>query len=432
MNISRVPYPKYFTEVLQNIDPEVYGAIHGELRRQQEGIELIASENIVSSATLEALGSVMINKTVEGYPGRRYYGGAQFADDIENLAIERAKRLFGCCYANVQPHSGSQANQAVYLALLKPGDTILSMSLESGGHLSHGAKPNLTGKWLNPVQYGVRASDGLIDYDQVEKLSKQYRPKLIICGGSAYPRAIDFERFRRISDTVDAWLLADIAHFAGLVVGNQHPSPFGFAHVVTTTTYKNLRGARGGLILTDDLHLSKKLNAGIFPGIQGSANLSAIAAKAVCLGEALRPEFKDYAKQVLRNSRVLAKTLVDRNIELVTGGTDTPLMLADLRCKGITGARASESLEASGLTCNKNTVPGDQEPPSVTSGLRFGVAAGTTRGFNEAEFCVIGNLIADVIDGLTSNPLDNSIVEETVRNEVKDLCSSFPIYPSLG
>ena len=424
--------PDYFTGRLKQTDREVYRAIAGELARQQNQIELIASENIVSVASLEALGSVMVNKTVEGYPGRRYYGGAEFADRVEALAIERAKKLFGCGFANVQPHSGSQANQAVYLALVKPGDTMLSMSLAAGGHLSHGAKANLTGKWLNPVHYGVRPEDGLIDMAEVERLALEHRPKLIVCGGSAYPRTIDFAEFRAVADRVGAYLLADIAHFAGLVAGGQHPSPIPHAHVTTATTYKNLRGVRGGLILSDDAGLAKKIDSAVFPGIQGSVILNAIAAKAVCLGEALKPEFRLYAASVLANARSLARALADGGIEIVSGGTDTPLLLVDLRPLKLTGDRASNSLEAAGLTCNKNAVPGDARPPTVTSGVRLGTSAGTARGFGESEFHEIGGLIAAVLNGLAASPDDNLAAESNARDKVGDLCRSHPIYPNLG
>jgi len=423
------PHDGYFTGSLRDIDPEVHAAVTGETSRQKDGIELIASENIVSRASLEALGAPIVNKTVEGYPGRRYYGGVEYADAVERLAIERAKTLFGCAYANVQPHSGSQANQAVYLALLKPGDTVLSMALASGGHLSHGAKPNLTGKWMNVVQYGVRETDGRIDLDEVEALAREHRPKLIICGGSAYPRAIDFEGFRKIADAAGALLLADIAHFAGLVAGGAHPHPLPHAHVVTATTYKNLRGARGGLILTNDGDLAKKFDSAVFPGVQGSSILNAIAAKAVCLGEALRPEFKAYAEAVLANARMLAATLAARGVDIVADGTDTPLLVADLRASGLAGNVASDSLERAGLTCNKNAVPGDPQPPMVTSGLRFGVSAGTTRGFGVEEFERIGHWIADVLAGLAAaGEAGNEAVERRVHGEVLDMCATFPIY----
>ena len=424
------PPSDYFTGRLETADPEVHAAIRGELSRQRDGIELIASENIVSQASLDALGSVLVNKTVEGYPHRRYYGGVEFADAVEILAIERAKTLFGCDYANVQPHSGSQANQAVFLSLLTPGDTILSMSLDAGGHLSHGAPANLTGRWFKPVQYGVAADSGLIDYDEVADLARLHRPRLIICGGSAYPRAIDFARFRVIADEVGAYLLADMAHFAGLVAGGQHASPVGHAHVVTATTYKNLRGVRGGLILTHDAEIAKKIDSAVFPGLQGSTLLNAIAAKAVCLGEALQPEFTVYAERVLANARALAGMLTDLGITLVTGGTDTPLMLADLRPLGLTGSAASDSLEAAGLTCNKNAVPGDTRPPNVTSGLRFGVSAVTTRGFNAEELCATGEWIAEVIHGLAANPDSQRKCEAHVRHKVLSLCERFPIYPN--
>ena len=423
--------PGYFLDHLRTVDPEVHAALAGELVRQQDGIELIASENLVSRASLDALGSIIVNKTVEGRPGARYYGGAAFADKVEALAIERAKQLFGCDFANVQPHSGSQANQAVFLALLKPGDTVLSMALDAGGHLSHGAAVNLTGKWFNPVRYRTDAA-GFIDMGEVERLAHEHRPKLIICGGSAYPRAIDFAGFRAIADSVGAVLLADMAHFAGLVAGGAHPSPLPHAHVTTATTYKNLRGARGGLILTDDAALARKLDSAVFPGVQGSVILNAVAAKAVCLGEALKPAFKAYAAQVLANARCLANTLMERGIAIVAGGTDTPLLVADLRPLELTGAAASDSLEAAGLTCNKNAVPGDTQPPRVTSGLRFGSAAGTTRGFGEDEFRRIGGWIADVLHAMASSGGRDEAVEQAVHAEVRTLCRAFPIYPGLG
>jgi len=426
------PHAGYFTDALKASDPELFAAVAGELKRQQDGIELIASENLVSRASLEALGSVIVNKTVEGYPGRRYYGGAEFADAAEQLAIDRAKELFGCAYANVQPHSGSQANLAVFLALLQPGDTFLSMDLSAGGHLSHGAKVNLTGKWFNVVHYGIDAETRRIDMAEVEALAREHKPKLIICGGSAYPRAIDFAAFRRPADAVGAWLLADTAHFAGLIAGGQHPHPFPHAHVMTVTTYKNLRGVRGGVVLADDPDLAKKLNSAVFPGVQGSTILNTIAAKAVCLGEALRPEFKDYAAHVLTNARTLAAALMARGIDLVGGGTDTPLMLADLRALGLTGNVASDALERAGLTCNKNGVPGDPEPPQVTSGLRFGVSAGTTRGFREKEFEAVGGMIADVLEGLSANgEAGNGAVEAAVKARTAEMCRAHPIYPEL-
>lgn len=420
----------YFDAGLADIDPEIHAALTAEEDRQRDGVELIASENIVSRATLEALGTAMVNKTVEGYPGNRYYGGAAFADVIEQLAIDRAKALFDCAYANVQPHSGSQANLAVFLAFLQPGDTVLSMSLSEGGHLSHGSTANLTGKWFNIVHYGVRPEDGFIDMDAVRALAQEHRPKIIICGGSAYPRVIDFAAFRAVADSVDAVLLADMAHFAGLVAGGTHPSPVPHAHVSTATTYKNLRGVRGGLIVWNDPALERKLNSSVFPGVQGSVILNAVAAKAVCLGEALRPEFKAYATAVLENARTLAATLISRGVDVVTGGTDTPLMLVDLRLKELTGAAASESLERARLTCNKNGVRGDTQPPTVTSGLRFGVSAGTTRGFGRDEFEAVGHLIADVLDGLAGATADQNQLEARVAAEVIAMTERFPIYGS--
>jgi glycine hydroxymethyltransferase len=431
MDVGHPPHPGYFSSSLDEIDQEVAEALTAETARQRDGIELIASENIVSQATLDALSSPIVNKTVEGYPGARYYGGAEHADRIERLAIDRAQKLFGANHANVQAHSGSQANLAVFLALLQPGDTVLSMDLSAGGHLSHGSKANLTGKWFEIVPYGVRSDDGFLDYDEMEALAKEHRPKLIIAGGSAYPRAIDFARFREVADQVDAHLLVDMAHFAGLVAGGQHPSPFPHAHIATATTYKNLRGVRGGLVLTNDERLAKKLNSAVFPGVQGSVILNAIAAKAVCLGEALRPEFKDYARRVLENARTLAATLIERQIPVVTGGTDTPLMLVDLRPLGLTGDVAAKALEEAAITTNKNSVPGDPTPPQVTSGLRFGASAGTTRGFGVLEFEKIGNLIADVLHAVAA---DDGTLSETVcrvAEEALELCSRYPIYSKL-
>ena len=422
------PHPGYFTAPLADTDLEVAAAIADEAARQNDQIELIASENIVSRAVLEAQGSILTNKTIEGYPGRRYHGGAANVDIIENLAVDRACQLFSSKFANVQPHSGSQANHAVLLALIRPGETLLSMDLASGGHLSHGAAPNLSGKWFDAQYYGVRRQDGLIDYEEVGGLAAKHAPKLIIAGGSAYPRAIDFERFRAIADSCGASLLVDMAHFAGLVAGDVHPSPIPHAHVVTTTTYKSLRGARGGLILTDDEALGRKLDAAMFPGLQGSPLLHAIAAKAVCLGEALRPEFKVYAKRVLENARALAETLVAGGLSLVTGGTDTPLMLVDLRPLELTGDVASESLERAGLTANKNAIPFDPEPPAVTSGLRLGVSAGTTRGFGTAEFKLIGETIVEVLEGLSAAPAGNDTVETGALARINALSQAFPIY----
>ncbi|RBI86619.1 serine hydroxymethyltransferase [Rhodosalinus halophilus] len=422
----------FFTETLESRDAELFAAIRGELGRQRDEIELIASENIVSAAVLEAQGSVLTNKYAEGYPGRRYYGGCQWVDVAEELAIERAKQLFGCGFANVQPNSGSQANQAVALALLKPGDTILGMSLDAGGHLTHGAPPNLSGKWFNAVHYGVRREDSLIDYDQVEALAREHKPKIIIAGGSAVPRQIDFARFRAIADEVGAWLHVDMAHFAGLVAGGAHPSPFPHAHVVTTTTHKTLRGPRGGMILTDDEALAKKFNSAIFPGLQGGPLMHVIAAKAVAFGEALRPEFKAYAKQVVSNAQALADELMQGGLDIVTGGTDTHVLLVDLRPKAVKGNATEKALGRAHITCNKNGVPFDPEKPTVTSGVRLGSPAGTTRGFGEPEFRQIGRWITEVVDGLAANGEEgNGEVERKVKGEVAELCGRFPLYPQL-
>ncbi len=422
----------FFTEPLAERDAEVFAAIRGELERERDQIELIASENIVSRAVLEAQGSVFTNKYAEGYPGRRYYGGCEWADVVESLAIERAKRLFGCEFANVQPHSGSQANQGVFLALLRPGDTILGMNLASGGHLTHGARPNVSGKWFDAVQYGVRKEDSRIDYDEVARLAEAHRPKLIIAGGSAIPRQIDFARFREIADSVGAYLMVDMAHFAGLVAGGVHPSPFPHAHVVTTTTHKTLRGPRGGMILTNDADIAKKVNSAIFPGLQGGPLMHVIAAKAVAFGEALRPGFRDYAAQVVQNARALADELTKGGLDIVTGGTDTHVMLVDLRPKGVTGDITERSLERAHITCNKNGIPFDPEKPTVTSGIRLGTPAGTTRGFGEEDFRRIGRWIVEVIDGLAANgPEGNAAVEEKVAAEVCDFLRGFPLYPEL-
>ncbi|WP_419730929.1 serine hydroxymethyltransferase [Lichenicola sp.] len=417
----------FFDRALSD-DPLVADAIAAELKRQDEGIELIASENIVSPAVLAAQGSVLTNKYAEGYPGRRYYGGCVEVDKVEIAAIERATRLFGCAYANVQPHSGAQANTAVMLALLKPGDTFLGMAIDAGGHLTHGAKPTISGKWFNPVQYGVRREDGLLDYDQVEALAREHTPKLIIAGGSAIPRQIDFARFRAIADAVGALLLVDMAHFSGLVAGGAHPSPFPHAHVVTTTTHKTLRGPRGGMILTNDETLAKKFNSAVFPGMQGGPLMHVIAAKAVAFGEALRPDFKEYAAQVVANAKALGEALMARGYDLVTGGTDTHLVLLDLRRAGITGKAAEATLERAGLTCNKNGIPYDPLPPAQTSGIRLGSPAATTRGFREAEFRQVANLIADVLAALAANPDDNSAAEAQARAQVQALCARFPLY----
>ncbi len=420
---------RFFDAALAEVDPEIAAAIGKELGRQRNQIELIASENIVSRAVLEAQGSVLTNKYAEGYPGRRYYGGCEFVDIAEQLAIDRAKRLFDCAFANVQPHSGSQANQAVMLALLQPGDTIMGMSLAAGGHLTHGAPPNLSGKWFRAVHYGVRHEDACIDYDEVERLAKTERPKLIIAGGSAYPRIIDFARFRRIADEIGAYFMVDMAHFAGLVAGGVHPSPLPHAHVVTTTTHKTLRGPRGGMILSADEDIGKKINSAIFPGLQGGPLMHVIAAKAVMLGEALRPDFKLYARAVVDNAKALAGTLVERGLAIVSGGTDTHLMLVDLRPKKLTGKAAEVSLERAGITCNKNGIPFDPEKPTVTSGVRLGSPAGTTRGFGQTEFRQVGELIAEVLDGLHANGDNNGAVETAIRRKVEALCVAFPVYP---
>jgi len=420
---------RFFGAPLAEIDPEIAAAIGKELGRQRDRIELIASENIVSRAVLEAQGSVLTNKYAEGYPGRRYYGGCEFVDIAEQLAIDRAKRLFECAFANVQAHSGSQANQAVMLALLRPGDTIMGMSLAAGGHLTHGAAPNLSGKWFRAIPYGVRREDARIDFDEVERLAKAERPKLIIAGGSAYPRIIDFARFRRIADEVGAYLMVDMAHFAGLVAGGVHPSPLPHAHVVTTTTHKTLRGPRGGMILSNDEDIGKKINSAIFPGLQGGPLMHVIAAKAVMLGEALRPEFKLYARAVADNAKALAARLVECGLAIVSGGTDTHLMLVDLRPKKLTGKVAEVALERASITCNKNGIPFDPEKPTVTSGVRLGSPAGTTRGFGQVEFRQIGELIAEVLDGLHANGENNAIVEAGVRRKVEALCAAFPVYP---
>ncbi len=422
----------FFTAHLRETDPDLAEAIRGELRRQQDQIELIASENVVSLAVLEAQGSVLTNKYAEGYPHRRYYGGCEYVDVVEELAINRAKQLFGCTFANVQPHSGAQANQCVALALLQPGDTILGMALSAGGHLTHGAKPNLSGKWFNAVQYGVRKDDGRIDYEELEKLALEHKPKLIIAGGSAYPRFIDFPRFREIADKVGAYFMVDMAHFAGLVAAGVHPSPLPHAHVVTTTTHKTLRAGRGGMVLSNDEDLGKKINSAAFPGLQGGPLVHAIASKAAAFGEALKPEFKIYAQHVVDNAKTLAQSMVDEGFDIVSGGTDNHLMLVDLRPKKLTGNIAEESLDRAGITCNKNGIPFDPEKPTVTSGIRLGTPAATTRGFGTAEFKQVGAFIGRVLDGLAKNPDGNGKVEQEVREEVKALCHRFPIYPDLG
>lgn len=418
----------FFNQPLPQRDDAIFAAIIEELQRQQDGIELIASENIVSRAVLEAQGSVLTNKYAEGYVGKRYYGGCAAVDKAEQLAIDRARELFGCTYVNVQPHSGSQANQAVFLALLQPGDTILGMSLAAGGHLTHGAAPNQSGKWFNAVQYGLNDATELVDYDEVARLAQQHRPKLIIAGGSAVPRALDFARFRAIADSVGAYLLVDMAHFAGLVAGGAHPSPLPHAHVVTTTTHKTLRGPRGGMILSNDEALGKKFNSSIFPGLQGGPLMHVIAAKAVAFGEALQPAFKDYARAVVANCQAMGAALQQRGYKLVSGGTDTHLVLVDLQAQGLTGSASEKALERAHLTCNKNAVPHDPLPPTKTSGIRLGSPAGTSRGFGVAEFSTIGHLIADVLEGLRTNPDDNSVAEQKAKAAVQDLCRRFPIY----
>ncbi|RED15304.1 serine hydroxymethyltransferase [Parasphingopyxis lamellibrachiae] len=431
-NLNDVQPDGFFSDRVAATDPDVADALKAELTRQQKQIELIASENIVSKAVLEAQGSVLTNKYAEGYPGRRYYQGCAPSDSVETLAIERAKQLFGCGFANVQPHSGAQANGAVMLALLTPGDTILGMSLDAGGHLTHGARPAQSGKWFNAIQYGVKEDTHLIDYDQVEALAKEHQPKLIIAGGSAYPRIIDFARFREIADMVGAYLMVDMAHFAGLVAAGVHPTPFGHAHVVTTTTHKTLRGPRGGMVLTDDEGIAKKINSAVFPGLQGGPLMHVIAAKAVAFGEALRPEFKTYAAAIVENAKILASTLKERGADLVAGGTDTHVALIDLRPLEVTGRDADEALERAGITCNKNGIPFDPLPPAKTSGIRVGSPAGTTRGFGPAEFREIGDMVADVLEGLRDKgESGDPAVEAAVKQRVEALCARFPIYPEL-
>lgn len=425
---SKAHLGNYFTQSLKDRDPELYASMQDELDRQQHEIELIASENIVSKAVLEAQGSVLTNKYAEGYPGKRYYGGCQHVDVAENLAIERACELFGCGFANVQPNSGSQANQGVFFALLQPGDTILGMDLASGGHLTHGSPPNQSGKWFNAVNYGVTEDTHLIDYDQVEALAIEHEPKMIICGGSAYARQIDFARFRAIADKVGAYLHVDMAHFAGLVAGGTHPSPFPHAHVATTTTHKTLRGPRGGMILTNNAKLAKKFNSAIFPGIQGGPLMHVIAGKAVAFADALKPEFKAYSQAVIDNCKAMAEALVDAGYAVVSGGTDTHLALIDLSPKGVKGNAAEKALGRAYITCNKNGIPFDKEKFTITSGIRVGSPAGTTRGFGVEEFKEIGQLMAEVLDALAENPKGNPDVEESVKQRVKALTARFPIY----
>jgi glycine hydroxymethyltransferase len=420
---------RFFGASLAETDPELAGTISDELIRQQDGIELIASENVVSAAVLEAQGSVLTNKYAEGYPGRRYYGGCVYVDVAEQLAMDRAKKLFSCGFANVQPHSGAQANQAVFLALLQPGDTILGMSLAAGGHLTHGAAPNLSGKWFHALQYGVRKEDGLLDYDELERLARAGKPKLIIAGGSAYPRFIDFARIRRVADEVGAYFVVDMAHFAGLVAADLYPNPLPHAHVVTTTTHKTLRGPRGGMILSKDPEIGRRVNSAVFPGLQGGPLMHVIAGKAAAFGEALRPEFRTYQKAVVDNAKVLAETLVQQGLAIVTGGTDSHLMLVDLRPKRVTGKAAERSLERARITTNKNAIPFDPAKPAVTSGIRLGSPAATTRGFGAAEFRAVGLMINEVLDGLSrSTDGSNDAVEAAVGARVQTLCARFPLY----
>lgn len=422
---------EFFSSDFTKADPDVSAFVQKELHRQQNQIELIASENIVSGAVLSALANVTTNKYAEGYPGKRYYGGCEYVDGIENIAIERAKILFNCEYANVQPHSGSQANQVVFLALLNPGDTTLGMSLDAGGHLTHGAAPNLSGRWFNAKHYGVHLDTGLINYEQVEDLAMQHKPKLIIAGGSAYPRQIDFKKFREIADRCGAFLMADIAHYAGLIAAGLYPSPAQYADVITTTTHKTLRGPRGGMVLSNNQDLYKKLNSALFPGLQGGPIMNIITAKAVAFGEALRPDFKIYAKNVIENAQAMNKALQDRGYATVTDGTDCHLLLLDLTDKNITGKQAEEVLERAGLTCNKNTVPGETKSPFVTSGIRLGTPAGTTRGFNNKDFYQIGNFICDILDSLHKNEEEHHKVEKEVLAQVQKLCAQYPIYETL-
>ena len=418
----------FFSASLAESDPALAAAIGDELVRRQDQIEMIASENIVSTAVMEAQGSVLTNKYAEGYSGRRYYGGCEHIDVVETLAIERAKELFGAAFVNVQPHSGAQANQAVFLSMLKPGDTILGMSLAAGGHLTHGAAPNLSGKWFDAEQYGVDEDTAQIDFDALLEQAKACKPKMILAGGSAYPRTLDFAAFRKVADEVGAYLMVDMAHISGLVAAGLHPNPVPHAHIVTSTTHKTLRAGRGGIILTNDEALGKKINSAVFPGLQGGPLMHAIAGKAAGFGEALRPEFRRYTEQVIRNAQVLSEGLISRGLDIVSGGTDTHLVLVDLRPKGLTGNTSEVSLENAGITCNKNGVPFDPQPPMVTSGVRLGAPAGTTRGFGEAEFTQIAELIGDVLDGLAKNSEDNQLVEKKVREDVRELCRAFPIY----
>ena len=421
----------FFNDNIKDADPEVFETLKKELERQQNQIELIASENIASKAVLNAQGSVMTNKYAEGYPGKRYYGGCEFVDEAENIALDRVKKLYNCKYANLQPHSGAQANQAVFLALLQPHDTILGMSLASGGHLTHGAKPNLSGKWFNPIQYGVK-KDGndkdLIDYEEVEALALEHKPKLIIAGASAYPRVIDWKKFRDIADKVGAYFLVDMAHYSGLIAGNQYPSPIEHAHIVTSTTHKTLRGARSAMILTNDEALIKKINSAVFPGLQGGPFMHVMAGKAVAFGEALKPEFEDYIKQVISNARVLSSSLVSNGFKIVTGGTDSHIVWLDLTPKNVTGDKAEKILEDVGIACNKNAIPYDPNPPKITSGLRFGTAAATSRGFNESDFSEIGDMISEVLDNIHQNEDNQKQFISSMKDKVISMCKKYPIY----
>ena len=422
---------KFFNDNIKDADPEVYETLKKELERQQNQIELIASENIASRAVLNAQGSVMTNKYAEGYPGNRYYGGCEFVDEAENIALERVKELYNCKYANLQPHSGAQANQAVFLALLQPHDTILGMSLASGGHLTHGAKPNLSGKWFNPIQYGVK-KDGndkdLIDYEEVEALALEHKPKLIIAGASAYPRTIDWKKFRDIADKVGAYLLVDMAHYSGLIAGKQYPNPIEHAHIVTSTTHKTLRGARSAMILTNDETLIKKINSAVFPGLQGGPLMHVMAGKAVAFGEALKPEFQDYIKKVITNAKALSSSLVNNGFKIVTGGTDSHIVWLDLTPKGVTGDKAEKILEDVGIACNKNAIPYDPNPPKITSGLRFGTAAATSRGFNDSDFSEIGNMISEVLDNIHQSEDNQKQFISSMKDKVINMCKKYPIY----
>ena len=422
---------KFFNDNIKDADPEVYETLKKELERQQNQIELIASENIASKAVLNAQGSVMTNKYAEGYPGNRYYGGCEFVDEAENIALERVKELYNCKYANLQPHSGAQANQAVFLALLQPHDTILGMSLASGGHLTHGAKPNLSGKWFNPIQYGVK-KDGndkdLIDYEEVEALALEHKPKLIIAGASAYPRTIDWKKFRDIADKVGAYLLVDMAHYSGLIAGKQYPNPIEHAHIVTSTTHKTLRGARSAMILTNDETLIKKINSAVFPGLQGGPLMHVMAGKAVAFGEALKPEFQDYIKRVITNAKALSSSLVNNGFKIVTGGTDSHIVWLDLTPKGVTGDKAEKILEDVGIACNKNAIPYDPNPPKITSGLRFGTAAATSRGFNDSDFSEIGNMISEVLDNIHQSEDKQKQFISSMKDKVINMCKKYPIY----